>query len=325
MFAHAAETGMLDGGMFKEWLGTAGTSAWGRLESHWQSAGCPASFSWDVLRQGVERTARGFCCPPLEILGAFLYPADNRLGYEGYWLDWQTPEVQTDVYRTAQQWMEQSDLGLDDQAWMLLNIARSSGNMKAWREAPYKCVEHLDWYKGMHGLNALEPKDLTLADIERIPRNNVPDIVWKDSTNPHVVTMIKCYQSKWRNVARFLETNAGPGLWLQYVLEGSPKQLEGRRMMAWENMHLLGVDAWALVQLYRPSGSFELSLESGLDGYKALEPYRGWAEQWWVQCVLGMEPEQALEMARRVNVAVPAQMDMQVDTSLFANDEPVVS
>ncbi len=44
-----------------------------------------------------------------------------------------------------------------------------------------------------------------------------------------------------------------------------------------------------------------------------------------VQCVLGMEPEQALDMARRVNVALPAQMDMQVDTSLFANNEPMVS
>ena len=96
-------------------------------------------------------------------------------------------------------------------------------------------------------------------------------------------------------------------------------------MTAWENMHLLGVDAWALVQLYRPSGSFELSLESGLDGYKALEPYKQWAQQWWVQCVLGMETEQALEMARTVRASVCLEETMQVDSSLFSNDEPVVS
>ena len=324
MFSQADTTSVWDDGMFNAWLAVAGLAAWGQLESHWQSAGCPPSFSWDVLRKGVEKTSATFCSPPLETLGAFLYPQDHRLGYEGYWLDWQTPEVQQEVYRTAQAWLEKADVGLGDQSWMLLNIARDSGCMKAWREAPDKCVEHLDWNKGMYGLNAMEAKDLTVADIERVPPHGVPDVVWQ-SSNPHVAAMLKCYQSNWRSVARCLETKAGPGLWLQYVLESPPKNLDGRRMTAWENMHLLGVDAWALVQLYRPSGSFELSLESGLDGYKALEPYKQWAQQWWVQCVLGMETEQALEMARTVRASVCLEETMQVDSSLFSNDEPVVS
>lgn len=94
---------------------------------------------------------------------------------------------------------------------------------------------------------------------------------------------------------------------------------------AWENMHLLGVDAWALVQLYRPSGSFELSLESGLDGYKALEPYKQWAQQVGTMRFghgdrAGSGNGEREPFARLCAWKRPCRW-----TSLFSNDEPVVS
>ena len=50
MFSQADTTSVWDDGMFNAWLAVAGLAAWGQLESHWQSAGCPSSFFWDVLR-----------------------------------------------------------------------------------------------------------------------------------------------------------------------------------------------------------------------------------------------------------------------------------
>ena len=243
IFAQAYKTDNWNAEAFAVWRLSASTPSWNRLEVAWQEEGCPKAFSWPILKEAVEASARSFCSPPLEMLGAFLYSPDTQSGYEGYWLDWQTDEVKADIYRTAQTWMEQAALGLNEQAWILLRIAISSKCMPQWRGAPEKCVSEMDWYTGMRFLNTCSLETLTVPDIERIPFNNVSAENTRPFHNTLIGTMLKSCDSHWRTVARCIEDKAGPGLWLTYVLSGDKNVMEAKRKVAWNNMKLDGVDA----------------------------------------------------------------------------------
>lgn len=317
MLFEQASQGQWNASLFSTWLRQANLTAWGSLEAAWQGARCPDVFSWPLLKQGLVDWSKPFGASPLEALSSFLYPGSSPLGYEGYWLNWQTDETKTEIYRTAQTWMESSTFGFDVQAEALLKLALNTGNMRAWREAPGMCVEHLDWCKGMMALNAAPMNTLVLDDVLRIPWNGVPE-----SIRPHdsVGLMLKCYQGPWRAVGRYVENKAGPGLWVQFVYDNLDiAGVERRRQFAWSTMQPDGLDAWALIQSVQPAPSFEQSLHGIVAFGDAVAKYEHWARCWWVQCTLGMSPENGVLLARAIREPEFPSTLAGVDSSIFAN------
>ena len=324
IFAEAQATGPWNTEAFSAWRLKANMQDWEHLERAWQSEDCPESFSWSVLKEAVEQSAcRVRCALPLPTLGTFLFPRDTVV-HEGFWLDWQTDDVKKNVYQTAQHWTEAATSELDEHAQLLLRIAVSSSCMPEWRAAPNKCVENINWYDGMRTLNGCTLTQLIITDIERIPLNNTPVGNEGPLHNTLISTMIKSCNSNWKTVARCIEDKAGPGLWLTYVLSGDKKFMESRRAFAWNNMKLDGVDAWAMSQFIRPAASFEQSFD-GMLGYKPVLQYKEWAHQWWLQCVLGMDSAQALDMVRSIHSGVRAPESFEVNAALLSSDNCAVS
>lgn len=302
------------------WVQEAGNhlSVWETLEEAWQRAGCPDAFTWPILRQGVLHCSTRLNISPLETLNAFLFPPQAPVGYEGFWLDWQTEETKKDVYRTAEMWMA-STTDWDGQAVALLNLARDTRCMEEWYCGPLQYVKHLDWYKAMMLLNCMPADILKPKHILRVPWNGVPlsQRGAEDQRAMHV--MAKCSKNSFRNVARCLEDRAGPGLWLHYVLDGPVDSLEDRRRLAWNAMRLDGLDAWALAQFYKPSSSFEQSLDGIASSVysTAVVRHSEWAHRWWIQCALGMTMDVAIGQIRAIH-SVEAMRTMEhVDTTLF--------
>lgn len=315
LFSNANSTGMWDDAAFSAWLAGANTHAWNQLEEAWQREGNPEKFSWPVLKRAVKTFSSTFCAPPFETLIAFFFPP-GVVYQEGHWLDWQTDEVKKDIFRTAQGWMEQSSVGLEEQAGALLLLAVVTDNMPLWRQAPEKCIKELDSDEGMRLLNSVGAEHLLVSDIERVP-TNLPNVSM-------VEQMLKAVQYERRAIARCIELKAGPGMWLQYIFSGNERSLEGRRMTAWNNMKLDGVDAWAMSQYIRPATSFEASFE-GMSGYKLVREHDTWARQWWVQCMLGMDYAQAHRMACCVRTPLVQDETYPVDELLSSSDREMLS
>lgn len=205
---------------------------------------------------------------------------------------------------------------------MLLHLAVSTKNMPMWRKASNKCVAELGWSKGMYGLNACSLDVLTVADIERVPFNNV--VERKDPFHKTLIgTMVESFTLNWRTVARCIENKAGPGMWLQYVLSAEPHGMQERRMTAWTYMQLDGVDAWAMHQFNHTAPTFEGSFE-GARHFHPVDPYKEWAHQWWMECVLGMDRAQALNLARNIRTLVRPPDTFEVNPSVFADSAPVL-
>ena len=89
-------------------------------------------------------------------------------------------------------------------------------------------------------------------------------------------------------------------------------------------MKLDGVDAWALTQYIRPNKLFEASLEE-LGGHKRVLEHERWARQWWIQCMLGMDKEQAYQLARQIKSSAQVDELYPVDVLLFATEHGVLS
>ena len=289
-----ARTGVWDENHFFDWLKEATVEDWTEVEELWQRAHCSELLNWPALRQSLECTARKEDVSPLHVLGAFLYPS-NGMGYEGYWLDWQKPEIRKEVYRTAQTWLERVPQPTAQQALTLLNIARDAQCMAEWRIAPEGCVASLEWLAGMRALNYRATlDDLNLEDIRRVPTHDLfeggPVDAW---------AMVKCYDENYRVVARCLEVHAGPGLWIKYVMNGTERGVEYKRRLAWQYMKLDGVDAWALSEYIQPSALFEQSVEQ-LGSEHEIHHYLTWARGWWLECQLGMTPVRALSLAEHI-------------------------
>lgn len=310
MFANARTSGVWDDAVFSQWLVNADTHDWHQLEGAWQREENPSAFTWSTLKKGVEDYAAMFSAPPLCVFSSFVFSPEIQCT-EGDWIHRQEDTVLNDVYRTAQFWMETSTSSLDNQAWQLLRLAIRTNNMPAWRQAPEKCVAEMDWRKGVYELNSCDKDQLSIEDIVRIPTG---------SPNSSLIdAMLKCYQTNTRVVARCIEQQGGPGLWLQHVLGGSENGMLSRRYTAWQNMQLDGVDAWAMVQYFRPATSFEASLD-GVGGYKSVQAYEHWAKQWWVQSALGMDPKQACAMSCHIRSPQPTVDETYAVDGLLSMD-----
>ena len=318
-FRLEARAGVWDENLFSYWLKEATVSDWATLEELWQRAHCSDLLNWSLLRSSLEYTAQKENVSSFDALSSFLYPA-HGLGYEGYWLDWQEPEVRSEVYRTAQTWLECVSQPTAQQALVLLNIARDAQCMALWRTAPDSCVASLEWHHGMRALNhRASLDDLNLDDIRRVPTHHLFDHApfWESA-------MVTCYEVGFRTVARFLEIQAGPGLWIQYVMDGSARGYEMKRRRAWENMKLDGVDAWALSEYIRPSASFEKSL-ADLGDRHTIHDYSAWAKRWWIECQLGMPPMHALALAKAIQRGTERDMLVEyheVPNVLFESPMP---
>lgn len=310
MFQAAKAQGTLDLQEFNQWRERATQSSWNELERAWQAANCPNAFTWPILQNQVETFAQTYGIEPFIVLGAFLYPPQQRIGAEGDWLDWQDQDVKTSIYEQSQRWAEKATQKLGDQSWMLLNLAVACDALDAWTRVPAQCVEHLDWYKAMYALNTCKPESLRLETLARVPSPlTTGPLPWTEC-------MVQTAEAKWRNVSRCVELQAGPGLWVQYVMGGDPQRVHLRRQTTWNHVKLDGLDAWALEQIHSPAASFEESFRS--DRFAEVKTQHGaWAHQWWLECVLGMEPARACELARNVHTPVCPGAPFVVDNATF--------
>lgn len=314
VFRAAKDSGVFDSKAFGHWRRNATRASWRRLEDAWQKEGCPAAFTWSILHQEVLTFAGTYDMDPLLVLGDFLYPPPQRTGAEGNWLDWQDNSVKKDIYDVAQAWVEKAKQSLENQTWMLLHLAIDSHQLDAWQQAPERCVAQLDWYKGMYALNFCDPARLTLAAISRVPSPTTEPMSWPNC-------MVQTAEAKWRNVSRCIELQAGPGLWVQYVMEGEPLRYTQRRQTTWTHLKLDGLDAWALEQYHAPSASFQDSFKTGRFD-NVLAQHEAWAHQWWIECVLGMSKERAAELARNVHSPVCPQVPFVVDNDTLSSMLP---
>lgn len=320
LFEKANSTNLWDSNAFAGWLAGANTQSWNYLEEAWQRSGTPATFSWEILKTALKRYGQTRHATPLSTLTEFLFPPG--IAYqEGHWMDWQTDAVKAEIFTTAQEWMRTDRIktvnwNCQDKPLSLLRIAVLTKNLPLWRQVPKECIDNLEWKISMYWLNVSGIENLFISDIERIPEDK--------SKSSLVDIMLQAVQFEWRTIARCIELEAGPGLWLQYVFSGSKASFEGRRRTAWNNMKLDGIDAWAMSQYVLTAPSFEASFD-GMNGYKSVREHETWARRWWTQCMLGMDYEQAYSMACHVRTPLVLDETYPVDELLLSDQSALLS
>lgn len=260
LFTDMDNKGVWDEAAFNAWCLNANSTAWGVLEPAWRYAGSTPLLTWKIVKNAVLEQSARVGTAPLTVLGIFLYTDD--------WFSNQTLELKQDIFMTAQHWIMQSTVDMEFQSWVLLNIAFDSGFMKEWRQMPSLYRQSIEWHAGMFTLNTFGT-DLTIEDIQAMPKKYAHQTLGG--------IMAKCYDYENSGVAKYIETYAGPGIWLEYVLEGTHSDIKDATELAHKYMQQPNsLESWAIEQYITPAASFDTSLAGA--------EHREWAYRWWLGC-----------------------------------------